>query len=108
MHRDTKVNKAGSMGQRLTKVDRSDDIVPVQKTGAEIGAKIRDRRSQPGPYKMTQAELAKKVNAPANDIKLLESGEAIKNQGLLNRVARVLKISPKTGKSLDEAESSKS
>lgn len=96
------------MGQRLTKVDRSDDIVPVQKTGAEIGAKIRDRRSQPGPHKMTQAELAKKVNAPANDIKLLESGEAIKNQGLLNRVARVLKISPKTGKPLDEAESSKS
>lgn len=106
--KNLKVNKAGSMGQRLTKVDRSDDIVPVQKTGAEIGAKIRDRRSQPGPYKMTQAELAKKVNAPANDIKLLESGEAIKNQGLLNRVARVLKISPKTGKALDEAESSKS
>jgi ribosome-binding protein aMBF1 (putative translation factor) len=49
---------------------------------------------------MTQAELAKKVNAQANDIKLLESGAAIKNQGLLNRVARVLKISSKSGKPL--------
>lgn len=98
------VNKAGSNGQRLTKVDRSDDIVPVQKTGAEIGANIRNRRSKEGPYKMTQAELAKKVNAPATDIKLLESGDAIKNQGLLNRVARVLKISPKTGKPLDGEE----
>lgn len=88
----------------MTKVDRSDDIVPVQKTGAEIGANIRNRRSKEGPYKMTQAELAKKVNAPANDIKLLESGDAIKNQGLLNRVARVLKISPKTGKPLDGEE----
>lgn len=99
-----KVDKAGSNGQRLTKVDRSDDIVPVQKTGAEIGSNIRNRRSKEGPYKMTQAELAKKVNAPANDIKLLESGDAIKNQGLLNRVARVLKISPKTGKPLDGEE----
>ncbi|KAG7009102.1 multiprotein-bridging factor 1 [Physcia stellaris] len=96
------VNKAGSEGQRLTKVDRADDIVPVQKTGSEIGAAIRARRSKEGQYKMTQAELAKKVNAQANDIKLLESGEGIKNQGLLNRVARVLKISPKTGKPLDE------
>ena len=51
---------------------------------------------------MTQAELAKKVNAPANDIKQLESGEAIKNQALLNKVARVLKISPKTGLPLED------
>lgn len=51
---------------------------------------------------MTQADLAKKVNAQANDIKLLESGDAIKNQALLNKVARILKISPKTGLPLDE------
>lgn len=86
----------------MTKVDRADDIVPVQKTSKEIGAAIRDRRSKDGPYKMTQAELAKKVNAQANQIKMLESGEGIKDQGLLNRVSRVLKISSKTGKPLDE------
>ncbi|KAK3173575.1 hypothetical protein OEA41_006906 [Lepraria neglecta] len=96
------VNKAGSEGQRLTKVDRSDDIVAPQKVPAEIGQNIRNRRSKEGPYKMTQAQLAQKVNAQANDIKLLESGDAIKNQGLLNRVARVLKISPKTGLPLDD------
>ena len=53
---------------------------------------------------MTQAELAKKVNAQANQIKMLESGEGIKDQGLLNRVSRVLKISSKTGKALDDGE----
>lgn len=74
----------------------------MQKTSKEIGAAIRDRRSKDGPYKMTQAELAKKVNAQANQIKMLESGEGIKDQGLLNRVSRVLKISSKTGKPLDE------
>ena len=59
------------------------------------------RRSKEGQYKMTQAQLAQKVNAQANDIKLLESGDAIKNQALLNKVARVLKISPKTGLPLE-------
>ncbi|MCJ1450784.1 multiprotein-bridging factor 1 [Mycoblastus sanguinarius] len=96
------VNKAGSEGQRLTKVDRSDDIVAPQKVSQDVGTNIRNRRSKEGPYKMTQAQLAQKVNAQANDIKLLESGDAIKNQGLLNRVARVLKISPKTGLPLDD------
>ncbi len=51
---------------------------------------------------MTQAQLAQKVNAPAKDIQTLENGDAIKNQALLNKVARVLKISPKTGLPLDD------
>jgi putative transcription factor len=89
-------NKAPSEGQRLTKVDRSDDIVVPQKTGTEIGNAIRARRAKE-PYKMTQKELATAVNAPWQDIKLLESGEGIKNQGLLNRVAKKLDISPRTG-----------
>jgi ribosome-binding protein aMBF1 (putative translation factor) len=70
-------------------------VVP-QKTGTEIGNAIRARRAKE-PYKMTQKELATAVNAPWQDIKLLESGEGIKNQGLLNRVARKLDISPRTG-----------
>jgi putative transcription factor len=93
---------AATEGQRLTKVDRSDDIIAPNKVSPEIGQNIRNRRSKEGPYKMTQADLAKKVNAQANDIKLLEGGDAIKNQALLNKVARVLKISPKTGLPLDE------
>ena len=83
-------------------MDRSDDIVAPQKVSGELGAAIRNRRSKEGPYKMTQAQLAQKVNAQANDIKGLESGEAIKNQALLNKVCRVLKISPKTGLPLDD------
>ena len=51
---------------------------------------------------MTQAQLAQKVNVPANDIKQLESGSAIKTQALLNKVARVLKISAKTGEPLPQ------
>ncbi|KAM0795255.1 multi protein-bridging factor 1 [Usnea florida] len=94
-------NKSSTEGQRLTKVDRADDIIAPNKVPAEIGQNIRNRRSKEGPYKMTQAQLAQKVNAPAKDIQTLESGDAIKNQALLNKVARVLKISPKTGLPLD-------
>jgi putative transcription factor len=83
-------------GQRLTKVDRSDDIVAPQKLDTKIAQAIKNRRAEEG-FKLTQAQLAQKVNAQANDIKLLESGDAIKNQQLLNKVCRVLKISPKTG-----------
>ncbi|MCJ1308702.1 multiprotein-bridging factor 1 [Agyrium rufum] len=94
-------NKGASEGQRLTKVDRSDDIVAPQKLDTKIAEAIKNRRAQEG-YKFTQAQLAQKVNVSANEIKQLESGTAIKNQALLNKVARVLKISAKTGEPLPD------
>ncbi|MCJ1471393.1 Endothelial differentiation- factor 1 [Lambiella insularis] len=96
---NTSDKAASGEGQRLTKVDRSDDIIAPQKLDTKIAEAIKNRRAQEG-FKLTQAQLAQKVNAQANDIKLLESGTAIKNQALLNKVARVLKISPKTGEPL--------
>ena len=39
---------------------------------------------------------------PANDIKNLESGTAAKNQQLINKVCRVLKLSPRTGEPLPD------
>ncbi|KAG8529448.1 uncharacterized protein KY384_006085 [Bacidia gigantensis] len=89
-------------GQHLTKVDRSDDIVVPQKSSTQLGAAIRDRRSKDGPYKMTQAQLAQKANSQVAEIKNLEAGTAIKNQALINKVCRVLKISPKSGEPQDK------
>lgn len=56
---------------------------------------------------MTQAQLAQKVNVKANDIQQLESGQAIKNQQLLNKVCRILKISSRTGEPLPDKEEKK-
>ena len=67
---------------------------------------IKRRRAEEG-FKMTQAQLAQKVNASANDIKALESGQAIKNQQLLNKVCRVLKISSRTGEALPDKKDKK-
>jgi len=92
-------SSSATEGQRLTKVDRADDIVAPLKLDGKIAEAIKNRRAQEG-FKLTQAQLAQKVNVPANDIKVLESGNAIKNQQLLNKVCRVLKISPKTGEPL--------
>nr|ASK39415.1 MBF1 [Umbilicaria muehlenbergii]ASK39416.1 MBF1 [Umbilicaria muehlenbergii]ASK39417.1 MBF1 [Umbilicaria muehlenbergii]ASK39418.1 MBF1 [Umbilicaria muehlenbergii] len=67
-------SKPGVEGQRLTKVDRADDIVAPPKMDAKIGGLIAARRSDPeGPYKMTQSELAKKINVDVAKIKKLES-----------------------------------
>ena len=86
----------GTEGQRLTKVDRADDVVAPQKVDSKIAEAIRARRAQEG-FKLTQAQLAQRCNVPANDIKMLESGTGTKNQQLINKVCRVLKISPRTG-----------
>lgn len=91
----------GVEGQRLTKVDRCDDVVPVQKVDSNISNAIKHRRAEEG-FKLTQSQLAQKVNVSSNDIKTLESGAAVKNQQLLNKVCRHLKISPKTGEPLPD------
>ncbi|KAI4151060.1 MAG: hypothetical protein LQ340_003723 [Diploschistes diacapsis] len=91
----------GTEGQRLTKVDRADDVIAPQKTDTKVSEAIKKRRAEEG-YKLTQAQLAQKCNVSANDIKTLESGAAIKNQQLLNKVCRVLKISPRTGEPLPD------
>ena len=96
----SQIDKGGE-GTRLTKVDRSDDIVAPQKLDTKVADAIRNRRAEEG-FKMTQAQLAQKVNVTANDIKILESGQAVKNQQLLNKVCRVLKISSKTGEPLGD------
>jgi ribosome-binding protein aMBF1 (putative translation factor) len=85
----------------MTKVDRADDVVAPQKMDTKISEAIKARRAAEG-FKLTQAQLAQRCNVPANDIKQLESGQAIKNQAVLNKVCRVLKISPRTGEPLPD------
>ncbi|MCJ1376490.1 multiprotein-bridging factor 1 [Loxospora ochrophaea] len=99
----TNASDKGTEGQRLTKVDRADDIVAPQKLDTRVADAIKQRRAQEG-FKLTQAQLAQRVNAQQNDIKNLESGTGPKNQALLNKVCRVLKISSRTGEPLPDKE----
>lgn len=88
-------------GQRLTKVDRSDDIVPTKKVDRNIAAEIQKRRSQE-PYKMTQAQLAQKTNLRVQDIQTLESTSGTLNQQHLSKVERVLNWKMRSGEKLND------
>ncbi|OJD15412.1 hypothetical protein AJ78_04344 [Emergomyces pasteurianus Ep9510] len=78
-------------GQLLTKVDRSDDIIPLQAVGDEVGKAIQRRRNEEG-YKMTQKELAAKCNTTPGIIADLEQNKKGADKKVLPRIENVLNI----------------
>lgn len=85
-------------GQRLTKVDRETDIVAPKKIDASVGKTIAKVRTE---KKMTQKDLATKINEKPNVINDYESGRAIPNQQLLGKLERALGVKLR-GKNIGE------
>ncbi|CCF57793.1 hypothetical protein KAFR_0D01470 [Kazachstania africana CBS 2517] len=76
-------------GQRLTKVDRETDIVKVKKIDPVVSRTISKIRTE---KKMSQKELATKVNEKPNIINDYESGRATANQQVLGKLERALGV----------------
>lgn len=81
--------RGDSEGQRLTKVDRETDIVKPKKLDPVVGRAISKARSD---KKLSQKELATKINEKPTVINDYEAARAIPNQQVLAKLERALGV----------------
>lgn len=96
-------SKPGIEGQHLTKVDRSDEIVPLKKGDREVAQAISKARQAMVP-KCSQKDLATKVNAKLSDISDFENIRAIPDNKMAAKLERILKVhlrGPNVGQVID-------
>jgi len=78
-------------GQRLTKIDRENEVAPPPKVDMSVGKAIAKARSEKTPP-LKQADLAQKVNEKPSVINDYENGRAVPNQQILAKMERVLGV----------------
>ncbi|KAK5364918.1 multiprotein-bridging factor 1 [Exophiala xenobiotica] len=83
--------KVSADGQRLAAIDRTDEIVKPKTVGKEVGQIISRRRQEVTP-KLTQSELAKKIQVALPILQGFESGTAAPDQEVFNKLERALNV----------------
>lgn len=90
--------KSNPEGQRLTKLDGTDDVVQVKKVDANVGKTISRFRQE---KKLSQKDLATKINEKPTVVNEYESGKAVPNQQVLGKIERALGVKLR-GKNIGE------
>lgn len=81
--------KASSDGQHLAKVDRENEVAPPPKVDMSVGRAMQKGRQD---KKLTQKDLATKINEKPTVINDYEAGRAVPNQQILSKIERALGI----------------
>jgi len=84
-------NKAhqGTDHQRIAKLDRENEVAPPAKVAPSVGRAIQDARLE---LKLSQKDVAQKVNEKPSVIQDYESSKAIPNAQILGKLERVLGV----------------
>jgi len=84
-------NKAhqGTDHQRIAKLDRENEVAPPAKIAPSVGRAIQDARLE---LKLSQKEVAQKVNEKPSVIQDYESSKAIPNPQILAKLERILGV----------------
>lgn len=90
--------KGDPEGQRLTRVDRETDIIKPKKLDANVGKTIARVRTE---KKLSQKDLATKINEKPTVINDYESARAQPNQQVLAKLERALGVKLR-GKNIGE------
>jgi len=84
-------NKAhvGTDHQRIAKLDRENEVAPPAKIAPTVGKTISSRRAE---LKLTQKDVAAKINEKQSVLQDYESGKAIPNPQILGKLERALGV----------------
>jgi len=84
-------NKAhqGTDHQRIAKLDRENEVAPPPKISSQAGRSIQTARQA---LKLSQKELAQKINEKPSVLQDYETGKAIPNPQILGKLERILGV----------------
>jgi putative transcription factor len=87
-------NQVTSGGLSATKLDNETEDFHINRVSSNLKVQIVQARTA---KKMTQAQLAQAINEKPNVIQEYESGKAIPNPQILNKMSRILGVQLKKG-----------
>ncbi|KAJ7349329.1 ylMBF1 [Mycena olivaceomarginata] len=101
-------NKAhqGTDHQRIAKLDRENEVAPPAKIAPSVGRAIQDARME---LKLSQKDVAAKINEKPSVLQDYESSKAIPNPQILGKLERALGVKLRgadIGKKLEAKKSS--
>ncbi|KAI0282157.1 ylMBF1 [Russula aff. rugulosa BPL654] len=84
-------NKArqGTDHQRVAKLDRENEVAPPAKVASSVGRAMQTARME---LKLSQKEVAQKINEKPSVLQDYESGKAIPNAQILAKLERTLGV----------------